>query len=328
MSGKVLIIRLSAMGDVAMTVPVIQKLIQTYPDIQFTLLTRTFFFPIFEHTTPSLKLIAIDDYLHRGFLGLFRLSKKLRKHRFTAIADLHNVLRTNVLKILLYDLSLQWATLNKNRAARKKLIGKTKQQLIQPLLPVYKIHQQVFEKLNLPIFLDEELLFNDSKKINAIGLAPGSKHHIKNWENKNNEKLIAYISQNTDTTVYLFGDPNSEKEMLDTLAKGNEQVETTFHLSLSEQLQLIEKLKVMVSMDSSNMHLASAVGTPVLSVWCATSPLAGFLGYGQDKTNVVSLNLDCSPCSIYGNKKCWRGDLACTKITIQLIQEKLLPFIE
>ena len=328
MAEKVLIIRLSAMGDVAMTVPVLQKLIQTYPQKQFTVLTRKFFFPIFQHTTPQLNLIAIDEYLDKGVLGLSRLSNELKKHNFTTVADLHNVLRTKVLKTFLSNRTLQWASLDKKRDARKKLTAKKKTEPIKSLTRVYSLHQEVLEKLGIPVTLDEKLLRNSSEKLNAIGLAPGSKHKTKNWTESNNGKLLDFLIQNTNTTVYLFGDPNTEKKLLHSLAEGKKQVETTFHLSLKEQLNLIEKLKVMVSMDSSNMHLASAVGTPVISIWCATSPSTGFLGYGQDKTNTISLNLECSPCSIYGNKKCWRGDLACTKIPVDIVKEKLFSFID
>ena len=70
-------------------------------------------------------------------------------------------------------------------------------------------------------------------------------------------------------------------------------------------------LDAMVSMDSSNMHLASLTGTPVVSVWGATHPYAGFLGWGQSTDNIVQIDLECRPCSIYGQKPCRRGDYAC-----------------
>jgi len=65
------------------------------------------------------------------------------------------------------------------------------------------------------------------------------------------------------------------------------------------------------SMDSSNMHMASLVGTPVVSIWGATHPYAGFMGYGQSITNGVQTDLECRPCSVFGDKPCWRKDLAC-----------------
>jgi ADP-heptose:LPS heptosyltransferase len=79
----------------------------------------------------------------------------------------------------------------------------------------------------------------------------------------------------------------------------------------------------MVSMDSANMHIESLVGTPVISIWGATSPLAGFLGWRQKEEDCVQLPLDCRPCSIFGNKPCRSGDYKCMKIEPQTVVEKI-----
>ena len=71
-------------------------------------------------------------------------------------------------------------------------------------------------------------------------------------------------------------------------------------------------LDVMISMDSANMHLASLTATPVVSVWGATHPFAGFMGFNQPQENAIQNDsLDCRPCSIYGNRPCHRRDYAC-----------------
>ena len=67
----------------------------------------------------------------------------------------------------------------------------------------------------------------------------------------------------------------------------------------------------MLSMDSVNMHLASIAGTRVVSLWGATHPYAGYLGYGQSHDDVIQADLDCRPCSLHGNRLCKRGDYAC-----------------
>ena len=82
---------------------------------------------------------------------------------------------------------------------------------------------------------------------------------------------------------------------------------------LREELILMSNLDVMVSMDSANMHLASLVGTTVVSVWGATHPYAGFMGWNQKEENAVQVTLPCRPCSIFGNKPCQRGDYACLR---------------
>ena len=103
----------------------------------------------------------------------------------------------------------------------------------------------------------------------------------------------------------------------------------SWHLDTMEQeLILMSHLDVMVSMDSANMHLASLTATPVVSIWGATHPMAGFLGWNQNIENVVQLNMDCRPCSIYGQKPCIHGDFRCmTGIKPEMILEKITKII-
>ena len=88
---------------------------------------------------------------------------------------------------------------------------------------------------------------------------------------------------------------------------------------------MMGQLDVMLSMDSANMHLASLVGTRVVSVWGGTHPYAGFLGWSQKTEDCAQLDMPCRPCSVYGNKPCLRGDYACMNgITPSQILEKLV----
>ena len=84
-------------------------------------------------------------------------------------------------------------------------------------------------------------------------------------------------------------------------------------LNMRTELNLMRHLDVMLSMDSANMHLASLVNIPVVSIWGATHPYAGFMGWKQLPVNTVQLDLSCRPCSVYGQKPCWRGDYACLR---------------
>jgi ADP-heptose:LPS heptosyltransferase len=93
---------------------------------------------------------------------------------------------------------------------------------------------------------------------------------------------------------------------------------------MHQELILMSHLDVMISMDSSNMHLASLTNTPVVSIWGATHPYAGFMGWGQSEDNAVQIPLDCRPCSIFGQKPCLRGDYACMRnIAPETIVEKV-----
>ena len=84
-------------------------------------------------------------------------------------------------------------------------------------------------------------------------------------------------------------------------------------------------MELVVSMDSANMHLASLFGVSVVSIWGATHPYAGFYGWNQSMENAVQIDLYCRPCSVFGNKPCYRGDHACMK---HLAEEKILEKID
>jgi ADP-heptose:LPS heptosyltransferase len=129
--------------------------------------------------------------------------------------------------------------------------------------------------------------------------------------------------------IFVFGGGIEEQQIAEKWAKTTKNTTSVIgKLKLSEELSLISNLDVMLSMDSSGMHLASLKGVPVISVWGATHPNAGFLGYGQSLTNCVQIDLACRPCSIYGNKPCYRGDFACmNQLSESRIIQKILNTI-
>ncbi len=141
------------------------------------------------------------------------------------------------------------------------------------------------------------------------------------------EKVIQQlIRHHPHSHIFLFGGGKNETPVMNTWAEkypaGGECFRPApWHL---EELILMSHLRVMLSMDSGNMHLASLVNTPVVSIWGATHPYAGFMGWHQSPDNAVQLDMPCRPCSIYGNKPCMRGDFACMKnISPELIVEKV-----
>jgi hypothetical protein len=110
----------------------------------------------------------------------------------------------------------------------------------------------------------------------------------------------------------LFGGTRAEQLVIKQWEKDFKfVVPTPFGTGFKSELELMGKLKVMVSMDSANMHLASLVDVPVVSIWGPTHPYAGFYGFNQDPANAIQTDLSCRPCSVFGNKNCWRGDHAC-----------------
>ena len=131
------------------------------------------------------------------------------------------------------------------------------------------------------------------------------------------KKLIEKITKTYPSCrIFLFGGGQKEKALLEDIATNDPHCTNIAGLlqGLLQELMLMSNLDVMVSMDSANMHLASLVATPVVSIWGATHPYAGFMGWNQREENAVQVDLPCRPCSVFGNKPCLRGDYACLNL--------------
>jgi ADP-heptose:LPS heptosyltransferase len=324
------------MGDVAMTVPVIKKILEQNPQLMVTVVSNAFFQPLFQGIERCHFYPAYLKKQHKGPAGIFRLYKELKSATtFTAIADLHSVLRSSLLKIFFSLGGFKTATIDKGRKEKNALTRK-ENKIFKPLTTTHERYAKVFRQLGLiaeiqnqsPVFAAQTIplsavkIFEPGKKI--IGIAPFAQYTEKMYPI---EKMKAVVQQLTDenNVVLLFGGGENESAILQLWEDGMAGVNNMAgKFSFAEELAIISNLNVMVSMDSANMHLAALFGTPIVSIWGATHPYAGFKGWAQLPQNIVQATLYCRPCSVFGNKPCYRGDHACMNmITQQMIVEKI-----
>ena len=329
---KLLVIRFSALGDIAMTVPVIYDLAVQYPDIEITILSREMARPLFERLPENVHFYAADlNGRHKGLLGLCRLWRDASLSDFDYIADFHNVLRTWWLRAEGCLRRKKVAKINKGRKGKKALTRKDNKVLKQQATS-FERYTKVLEQLGFPtkpqfVKLDYSNLCERQKPQSTtwIGIAPFAKHESKRYPMDQMEQVIKTLSERENTTVFLFGGGKDENEQIEKLCVRYNNVQPAkSSQGLKGELAMMGQLDMMLSMDSANMHLASLVGTRVVSVWGGTHPYAGFLGWSQKTEDCVQMNLSCRPCSVYGNKACLRGDYACMKgITPEQIIGKL-----
>jgi ADP-heptose:LPS heptosyltransferase len=162
-----------------------------------------------------------------------------------------------------------------------------------------------------------------------IGIAPFAKHMGKVYPEILMTKVVEILSLDQRYKVFIFGGGLDEQAAVNSWIKKYPTIISAISkLTIDQQLLLMSQLDIMVSMDSGNMHLASLVGTPVISVWGATHPYAGFLGWNQSESNIIQTDLPCRPCSVFGDKPCFRKDYACMyqikpETIIQKIEENL-----
>lgn len=313
--------RLSAMGDVAMTVPVLRTFVKQYPEVKITVISRPFFKPFFEGI-PNLDFFAFDEKeRHKGFPGLLKLYSDVKKLKIDAFADLHNVLRSKVVSLLFALSGKKRATVDKGREGKKELT-RTENKIFKQLPTMFERHAKVFEQLGFPLDLSSrsvgtdfpekavlsshilEIIGNEKHKL--IGIAPFAQYDSKVYPLDLMKEVIAKLAQNPANKILLFGGGKKEIEILDSLAEpfGN-VINMAGKIKFQQELQLISNLDVMLSMDSGNAHIAAMLGVKVITLWGATHPYAGFLPFNQSLENALTADRNKYPklpTSVYGNK--------------------------
>jgi ADP-heptose:LPS heptosyltransferase len=336
--------RLSAMGDVAMTVPVVRAFVNQNPEIKVTVVSRSFFKPFFEEI-PNVSFFAFDEKKrHKGFIGLMRLFQDLKGLHIDAFADLHNVLRSKIVRTLFALIGIKTAFVDKARA-EKKALTRAENKIFQPLPTMFERHAKVFsafgftvdlsnprfpEKANLSddvlnkLYKKNEIPSFDGIK---IGIAPFAQYDSKVYPLDLMQEVIHQLAENSNYKILLFGGGKKEIELLDSLSKDKENVVVVAgKLKFEQELQLISNLDLMLSMDSGNAHIAAMLGVNVITLWGATHPFAGFSPFNQPSENALVSDRNLFPklpTSVYGNKMEAGYEDAMRTISVQSVIDKI-----
>ncbi|MDH6251643.1 ADP-heptose:LPS heptosyltransferase [Chryseobacterium sp. H1D6B] len=319
---RILAYRFSAFGDVAMTAPVFREFLEQNPNVEIVMVSRKNFENLFSDI-PNVIFKGIDFDGYKGFFGLRRLSDELLKEFHPDfVADLHDVIRSKILTKIYSKKGFKVFRIKKGKEEKERLTDVWNLDKIQ-LKKTVERYADVFRDMGFEVKLSNQLRPVSQKK-SGIGFAPFAQHKGKMLPLEKSYELAKILAQKHK--LYFFGGGKKETETLERWEKEIPNTESlSGKLSLKEELNRISELELMISMDSANMHLASLVGTRCVSIWGATHPYAGFLGFGQSENDVVQVNdLTCRPCSVFGDKECFRGDWACLEeLTIQKIIDKI-----
>lgn len=312
---RILVIRLSAMGDVAMCVPVLLAFKKAYPQVEIVTLSRKHTNHILSQITGITVVEARVQDQHSGIYGLWKLAKELRAQHITAIADLHNVLRSKILRFFMKNLAQ--ASLDKGRGEKAQLVNDPT--FFKQLPHTTARYAAVFKNLGYEVKLDgtdflpkiplhatvKELL--TSKPVKRIGIAPFAAHAPKSLTVQRASELIWTVSKLPNVEVLLFGGGTQESKDLQELSSLAEHVVSIAgKVTFIAELSALANLDCMIAMDSGNGHLAAMYGVPVITIWGNTHPFAGFAPYGQPQENQITLDktkFPKIPTSVFGNKE-------------------------
>ncbi len=345
---RVLIVRFSALGDVAMAVPVVYGVCRANPSTEFNLLTKAPVASLWVNPPANLTVVGADlRNAYKGLPGVVRLFRELyARYRFDAMADLHQVIRTRVMALLCRLRSIRVATIRKGRREKAALCSNhSLSSSLSPLPTSAERYEQVFATLGLATdtrsgsILGPEAsspaVFADITPAKApgekwVGIAPFAAHATKIYPTERMEEVVSELSARRGVKVFLFGGGERERAILGSWAArypGVISLAQRRH-GFAKELALMASLDCMVAMDSGNMHLASIAGAPVISIWGATHPAMGFTPAGFNPQNALQADIPCRPCSVFGEKPCRRGDMACmASISPRQIIDKIDSFL-
>jgi ADP-heptose:LPS heptosyltransferase len=337
----ILVIRLSALGDVAMTVPVLRVVAKTYPELKLTVVSRAFYKPLFDGIH-NINFLEADVYgKHKG-IGLLKLAREARNLGVDAVADLHSVIRSKVITNFLGFSGIKMASIDKGRAEKKELTN-AEHRNFKPLKSTHQRYADVFQNLALPIDLHthqfpekknlgpnlNRLIGPEPKKL--IGIAPFAAFKSKMYPLSMMTEVIKKLEATSKYQVFLFGGGKEEKELLQEIESQFDSVTSVADVfSFEEELALISNLDIMLSMDSGNGHLAALFGIPTITLWGVTHPYAGFTPFQQAEENQLLANQEeypLIPTSIYGNKFPNGYEDAITSIPPDAVVQRLLEII-
>jgi heptosyltransferase-2 len=313
---KILIIRLSSLGDVVLTTPVIKALKEKFPQSEIYFLTKGIYSDVLKNNPFLSSVIKFNpDQKHSGLAGLREIIRELAQYHFDLIIDLHSNLRSFFIRHLL---KAEKKIRYKKRVLARFFIVYFKWLKIKPqhtidsyLLSLRKLNIKN-AKVKPEIFLDEKtekfaqnfLWQNKIKKDDIlVGISPGAKWETKRWDGSKFLRLCQILLENDKYKIVLFGSAE-EKNLVENLTKNfSDRVFKGIGLSLLELSALIGKCEVFVSNDSGLMHIATAMDVPVIAIFGPTHPNLGFSPLGE-RNVILTTNEKCSPCSLHGEKPC------------------------
>ena len=339
---NVLVMRLSVLGNVAMTIPVLYPLCKANPDTRFIMLTKKWPATMFHDRPANLKVVDFDvKENHRGLVGLLKLAAQLYKlYDIDAVADLHNVSGTWIIDAYMRLKGARIARLDREKPKRRALVA---HRTTDPLTPIHERYRRAFRQLGFeapdnftrlyegrdwpvsPIVLDKE------PGQRWIAISPFSSHRNKAYPLELMEQVIARLAEKENYWIFLMGGGKSEKIALRPIARKYKRVISMAEVKhgFIDEYALFAKCDLMLTMESANMHLASLVDLQAMTIWGPTSPACGYLGYNQVIEDDIQLDMECRPCSISGDKVCRFGDYRCLKnIKPEYIVQHVIEAVE
>jgi len=339
---RILIIRFSSMGDIVLTSPVTQRLSKIYPRAEIEFLTRA------EYASIARALPGVTNVeIFQPQKGLWQLVSNFRRRRYDLLIDLHGNIRSRLVALVS---DAQYVTrYDKRRFARMLMVAISAQSIFVPhTVDRYLDVLQRLNNSNIGTSAEPSLTKKDKlprlvvdasasaevanrlaeagieSDVPVLGVAPGASHAPKRWLPDRFAEVADHVAEFHGMVILLIGGAE-DRPIADKIAKAmrRQAVNWSGKTDLSLLPAVVKRCRILVSNDSGPMHVATAVGTPIVGIFGATHPRLGFAPLGIEDT-AVTLDLPCSPCSLHGDRVCRFGTHACMEdLTSQRVINEL-----
>ena len=314
---KILVIQTAFIGDVILTLPLVQVLKKNFPEASIDVVATPQAAQLFANHPAVTRIIPYDKRGSDSNLGGFlRIRKKVQSGGYELAIVPHRSLRSALLAVLsgipsrigfdksagrlFFTRTVHYQPniheIERNLSLLAPLNIGTKEHELPALYPCDK------ERESIDRLMDDEKL---DRHVPLVALAPGTIWNTKRWP----RERFAEVSRRLRAKGYsvaLVGS-DADRALCEEIIGGADDqgiVNAAGRLSLLESAELIRRARVIVTNDSAPMHIAVAVRTPVIAVFGATVPAFGFSPYGQEDVVVETNGLSCRPCSIHGSHSC------------------------
>lgn len=313
---KILIVRFSSIGDIVLTTPVLRALREQLPDARIHFLTKRQFIPLLDLNPNINRIHTIDS-------SIDEVLPELKAEKFDRIIDLHNNIRTKVLRAKLGVPMTSFPKLN----IRKWLLVNMKWNSMPQVHVVNRYFKAAaslgIEDKNYPIefYIREE---NNVDVLSRFGLEPGTYYAIAIGAQFATKRmpadLIVTIVNTLNKPVIIIGGPEDQEEAAKIVnSTTRDQIYSACgDFNIGQSASIVRQSYKLLTNDTGMMHIAAAFDLKIVSVWGNTVPAFGMYPYKPGNEKSYSIHevkgLNCRPCSKIGYAKCPKGHFKCMKI--------------
>lgn len=320
--GKILVVRLSSIGDIILTTPLLRSLRKTYPEARITFLIKKQFEDLLKDSPFIDELITFNK--NDGFSGFRKIKRYLKDQHFDLYLDIHKNWRSHFLR---FGLNVKHVGSYRKYIFRRTLLIWFKINLYRHIQPVYQRYFQAVKEFGIQydgqgteIHISpgvslkvREVLLQAGYQFDSplVIICPGATYFNKRWKPEGFIETAKYLIQDKSVFAVVHGGKEDARLCAEiTTGIGHGAINLADTLSLSESAALLRFGTLVIANDSGLLHLAQSQKRPVVGIYGATTRELGYFPVEQQST-VIETGLSCRPCTHNGLNKCPRKHFRC-----------------